>query len=98
MCDNCKKTETILAKTQYPYEKGWCYIYNFSGKYLNAHYPGIEVDIEQFKETDKHFCSTKCALEFVRKRLKPIKRPVEPINVDECINIVNFASKANVKR
>lgn len=70
----------------FPYEDSWCYIYNFSGKILQSHYSGIETNIGDFKNQDKHFCSEKCMMQFIKKVITEAKKEPkqEPINLEEC--------------
>lgn len=57
--DGCNKSE-VKEGGHFPYEKSWVYLYalNFKAK------PKIISE-----QKDKHFCSVKCALNFISKKL-----------------------------
>jgi hypothetical protein len=58
ICDNCGKE---LISSQFPYEKGWAYLYALNYK-LESN------QIHEFK--DKHFCCPKCLEIFQRAKLE----------------------------
>lgn len=57
VCDTCSKSIVMDAGTGFPYGKGWKYLYNFAFKFAENIYQGIE--------TDRHFCSVSCMVEFI---------------------------------
>lgn len=63
-CDTCGTNEEIEEllddKSVYPYTKGWCYIYNFAFKLAQERHESGG------PHKDKHFCSKKCLVEFVK--------------------------------
>jgi len=73
-CDNCKKEKFSLNNIGFPYHNNWCYIYNFTGKVLESHYSGIETNIADFKNQDKHFCCEKCMFEWIKKTIDECKK------------------------
>ena len=48
-CDQCGKKSQPEEK--FPYDKDWCYLYNFEFKLAQT---------GRLKEDDKHFCSKEC--------------------------------------
>ena len=67
VCDNCGKEQGV-KDSKYPYDKDWCYLYNF-----NTQIKGIEIDtgvsVNRIEQKDKHFCSAKCMLNFIANKL-----------------------------
>ena len=62
-CDNCEKKSK--EEKDFPYGKGWCYIYNFSIK--------IEKK-DSLTIKDKHFCSDACMNSFIITLISPEER------------------------
>lgn len=58
-CDVCSKEKTIVHNSGFPYNEGWCYIYNIQGKVRNTNNQTIPI-----QEKDLHFCSKACMLQF----------------------------------
>jgi len=73
-CDNCKKEKYSPDCIGFPYHEDWCYIYNFTGRVLESYHSGIETNIADFKNQDKHFCSEKCMFEWIKKTIKECKK------------------------
>jgi len=73
-CDNCKKEKFNSDSLGFPYDNKWCYIYNFTGRVLESDYPGIELNVADFKNKDKHFCSEKCMFEWIKNTVKECKK------------------------
>ena len=67
-CDNkrCKNDITIEQKLGFPYNLGWFYLHEFSGKYSPLRNDGAK----DYNERDKHFCSLKCQKEFFNNILE----------------------------
>ena len=76
-CDECKAEIEIVKDEGYPYYEGWCYIYNFTAKFLKSYDPEINIDIEitRTEQKDKHFCSEKCMIAFIKKAIRECKKP-----------------------
>ena len=53
-CDQCGKK--IELQTQFPYDSGWKYIYNFSIK---------NEEDKRVRVMDKHFCCKTCTLNYL---------------------------------
>ncbi len=66
-CDKCDNVETWDMNTGYPYKKGWVYIYHFTIKKGN-----VRVECK-----DKHFCSDKCMVAWMRNEIKFIQKEKE---------------------
>lgn len=99
VCDNCKK-EILKNKGEgFPYEDKWCYIYNFTGKILRYHAPPLDTDIGRFENKDKHFCSEKCLMEWIKNGLKEAKKVI-PIKIDTDLfrNISKEAKKKWIQK
>ena len=62
-CDNkrCKNEIVIEQKLGFPYNLGWFYLHEFSGKYSPLRNSGTK----NYEERDKHFCGLKCHKEFI---------------------------------
>jgi hypothetical protein len=69
ICDNCKNSEECIpdsaGKINYPYEKGWLYIYqmNFQVEDDSKKHP------RRIAVNDKHFCKATCFLTFIANSL-----------------------------
>lgn len=92
-CDKCKK-QTLELKRKYdevgspPFEKGWCRMPNFTAEVLRSYAPAIEIDTAAFEILDKHFCSEKCMIDFIKLTIKENKKDKkEKINLKECVEI-----------
>ena len=72
-CDICSITKTTTKGTGFPYSDDWCYIYKFEAKFLKSHTPAIETEICKVELKDKHFCSEKCMLIYIKKCIKASK-------------------------
>ena len=57
-CDNCDKMSD--KEKEFPYDKGWYYLYNFEGKVAKN---------SKFHYDDKHFCSKQCLRTFILKKI-----------------------------
>lgn len=78
-CDECGKKAEIDSNGGYPYDRGWCYIYEFNGK-SNRGFPilGEKDGIVFMKFNDKHFCSPFCMLEYLRVSIEvATEMPIE---------------------
>ena len=87
ICDDCKKEHLKKQGNGFPYEEDWCFLYNFTGKVLQSHYSGIELNVGRYENKDKHFCSEKCMMTFIKKVIKEARKEPksEPINIAECV-------------
>lgn len=84
ICDNCQKEATKLKNTGFPYEEGWCYIYNFSSNFLKLYAPGIDLDVGHIQLKDKHFCCEDCMKKYIEKSIEEAKIiKSEPISAEE---------------
>ena len=62
-CDKCNKQFTTNNGVGFPYFMGWCYLYKFNGKFEST---GEKI----INKTDRHFCSKKCLLEYLKEQIK----------------------------
>lgn len=58
-CDECGKKSEL--EKDFPYEKGWAYLYNFSFKLAKNIVP---------MPKDKHFCCKACLIKYVNSTLR----------------------------
>lgn len=77
-CESCEKEIIIVKGEGYPYDEGWCYLYNFTGTVTN---PSVEKNKKGFENKDKHFCSTECMIKFIGDVLKNATKGDEKQNV-----------------
>ena len=68
-CDNCGKQVKKPYDSGFPYSKGWYYIYILNGQKPDAEIPDTNYS-NPFKMTDKHFCSKKCLLKYIKEAIK----------------------------
>ena len=64
-CTGCESTTKIKSNTEYPYKEGWVYLFKLDGKIQTPKYPATYIN--QICAGDKHFCSMKCLLKFVKQ-------------------------------
>lgn len=60
ICDQCQKEIQVMKAQRFPYDKGWCYIYNISGK------RELDGSVAQRGASDKHFCCKTCMHKFIK--------------------------------
>jgi len=65
-CDQCKKTIMIRENDGFPYNKGWCYLYNFNAQISKDKSHRVIKDLERIDKKDCHFCCKSCLLDFVK--------------------------------
>ena len=62
ICDSCENKIAVKTTDKFPYEKGWSYIHELSGKKMTGDV------LQRYKHQDKHFCSKACEDKFIEKR------------------------------
>lgn len=82
-CDKCNKEISFLDGTKYPYDKGWCYIYSFQGRIGKKSNHRLHVTDEKVQFNDLHFCSGKCASEFIADIIAVSMKPQDEELYDE---------------
>jgi hypothetical protein len=67
ICDenNCIRTIIIEYEKGFPYSKGWTYIYKFKIQ-LDNEPKDVNAWVNRVNQDDKHFCSKKCMLKFIK--------------------------------
>lgn len=78
-CDRCGRIETKPAavspeENDYPFNKGWCYIESIAG---------LNNDAKAFIDNQKHFCSSKCAVEFCEQLISTEKEKMVVVDDEE---------------
>jgi len=66
ICDECEKEE---VSESFPYGKGWVYLYNFNTQIFDKSGNQLPVIHMRIEEKDRHFCSIKCEIEWLKKLL-----------------------------
>lgn len=95
-CDYCKKDlMRESGSNAFPYEKGWQYIYNLKGRTLDCYAPGIQTDLKEIAELDKHFCSMKCLLEWIVNQFTPNDITIKDKKqvLKECVEVYRALKK-----
>jgi hypothetical protein len=64
-CDVCNKK---IISTEFPYDKGWQYLYLFDGKVSEDN------NIRQVSIKDRHFCGKECMIKFIKDNLTSLPR------------------------
>jgi hypothetical protein len=82
VCDECEKLTEVMKNAGYPYQDGWCYIFNFETKFLRLYTPGIEIDVARLELKDKHFCSLDCMFKHIKKKIAEAKK-IEKVSHEE---------------
>jgi len=77
VCDECGKEIQKEKDCGFPYEEKWCFVYNFTAKFLRLYAPAIEVDVGRVEEKDKHFCSERCMFVYIKKKIAECKEIYE---------------------
>ncbi len=65
-CDNCDK-EQVIETGEFPYSKGWCYLYKFNAQFKTSTKSN---KYQRLEKEDKHFCSKKCMIEYLKETIK----------------------------
>lgn len=71
-CDQCKKLLMIHGKEGFPYKEGWCYLYSCNVKIAKQKHHRAIKDFEGLNLKDNHFCSRKCLLDFITKKINDV--------------------------
>ena len=68
-CDTCGGEKSVQkfneSRVVFPYAEGWFYLYNLETQHIDKNPKHIMRTITK----DNHFCSKRCFVEFIKKKL-----------------------------